>query len=845
MGNKLKVLVICDYKIEFQTTTNLVDFTVMFLPSRRKLEQILFNHTFDCVLPLISSNKSFDYDLLYILEIYKCNVFGNSWINNLIIRDKNISLKTSTFKKNFEIWTRYNYKQKLKKISPNEYPILIEYTNCNIEEKHLIIDSRKLSQFADEILKNEHCIEEVFVWKKYIFDSFVHLSIWGNTPYTFETFSCGDIDTDRMILIAYELFNSFSFENYAHFNFGIIDNECFLLDIKCSNCLTLEHIERVLKLYNFTFIQFLYLCILLCLTKKNSVRSDLRLIDLASALPINVNHLIPLDLKIEKGNYSYNDVCKELRKRLLHPDERNKYDFLKLTSLAIENLPPTSPNSYYLGELDYNYEQMLSGFETIPLHPQNEEDVLLESIKVLNGQTKWHSPLTMYNVCSPVMMNTVAASAVTNMFNPNGMIKGTSAGYLTMEKQIVRQLSNLVKINEKDSAGVFVAGGKVCLTYGIKCGLNRCHRACGFDTEPVVITSDANHFSIESICYQLGIPTDKCIRIPLLDNQTVDLSHFEKAVEDSFKMNIPIACVIVSGGNTMHASVENIKNVNDVIEDLVVKYKVNYKPYIYYDMVVCWPWLFFQTYNFETNPLSIEPNVLLKIKHITDLFRHSNLADGFGFDFHKCGFSPYTTSIFLTKFKKELYNINQKEETSEKDSCYYTFTNSRCTTDIISAWNVLQSVGVEGFQSYVANMLCVADAFSVKLSEAGFCVIGRDYTYGFGTIILAKSPMLDCNHEKLLDSPELIEINNKYMFGLSERFKMNNITNICVRYLPNYTLKEKSISVLSVFPISVNIDKFIAQKICQDIIEIKKDFDTKCLQNNKTDFGSAPTDVPR
>ena len=845
MKNKLNVLVICDSKFEFQTTSNLVDFTVLFSPSRRELEQRLFNHSFDCVIPLISSNKILNYDLLYILEIYKCNTFGNSWLNNLIIKDKTTFLKSSTSKNNFEIWTRYNYNQRLKKISSNDYPILIEYTNSNTDETCLVNTSQELFQLVDKVLATEHGIEEISVWKKYIFDSFIDISIWGNTPYTFETVSCSGIDTDRMILRAYELFNSFSLENYAQFNFGIQNNEFFLLDIKCSNCLTSKQIEQVLSLYNITFTEFLYLCILLCLTKKHFVHSDLRLIDLAATLPININHLIPLGIKIEKGDYSYNDVCKELRKRLLQPDERNKHDFLKMTSLAIENLPLTTPNSYYLGELDYNYEQMLSKFERIPLHPQDEETVLLESIKVLNGQTKWHSPLTLYNVCSPVMMNTVAASAVTNMFNPNGMIKGTSAGYLTMEKQIVKQLSNLVGINENDSAGVFVAGGKVCLTYGIKCGLNRCQRVCGFDTTPVVITSDANHFSIESICHQLGISTEKCIRVPLTDNQTLDLSYFEKTIEACFRKNIPIACIIISGGNTMHASVESIENANKIIEELVIKYKVKYKPYIYYDMVVCWPWLFFKSYDFDNNPLLIELDVLSKIKHTTDLFRHSNLADGFGFDFHKCGFSPYTTSTFLTKYKKELYNINQEEETSEKDSCYYTFTNSRCTTDIISAWNVLQSVGVEGFQSYVANMMCVANTFSKRLSEAGFWVIGGDYTYGFGTIVLAKSPILDCNYEKLFNSPEFIEINNKYMFGLSEHFKRNNIINLCVRYLPNYTLKDQSISVISVFPITINIDEAIAQKISRDIIEIKKDFDVKCLQDNKTDFGNAPTDVPR
>ena len=845
MEDNLNVLLICDSKFEIQEKSTIVDFTVLILPTRRELEQQLFNHKFDCVIPLISSDKVFDYDLLYILEIYKCNIFGNSWLNNLIINDKPTVLKQSHTKSKFEIWTRYNYAQKIENISADDYPLLIEYTNDNIEEASLVNDPKKLSQLVDNALATEYETEEIIVWKKYIFDSFIDISIWGNMPYTFEIVSNNSIDTDRMILQAYELFNSLALENYAMFKFGIQDNECILLDIKCSNCLTPKQIGEVLNLYNITFMEFLYFCVLLCLTKNHLNPCDSRLFDLVEILPNSLNHLIPLNLKIKKRKYSYSDVCKDLSNRLLQPDERNKHNFLKMISLAIKYLPSTTPNSYYLGELDYDYENMLSKFEEIPAHPQSEESVLLESIKILNGQTKWHSPLTLYNVCSPVMMNTVAASTVTNIFNPNGMIKGTSAGYLTMEKQIVRQLSNLVGINENDSAGVFVAGGKVCLTYGIKCGLNRCQRACGFDTSPVVITSYANHFSIESVCFQLGISAEKCIRIPLIDNQTFDLLHFKKTIEDCFRKNIPIACIVISGGNTMHASVENIKNANEIMEELIIKYSINYKPYIYYDMVVCWPWLFFKSYDFESNPLSIELDALSKIKHTTDLFRYSNLADGFGFDFHKCGFSPYTTSTFLTKFKKELYNINEKDEISEKDSCYYTFTNSRSTTDIISAWNVLQSVGVEGFQSYVANMMCVATTFSKRLSEYGFLVIGGEYTYGFGTIVLAKSPILACTFKELFNSTELIEINNKYVYGLSEYFKRNNIRNLCVRYLPNYIFNNKSISVISVFPITINIDATIAQKISKDIIDIKKDFEIKCLQDNKTDFGDAPTDVPR
>ena len=86
-------------------------------------------------------------------------------------------------------------------------------------------------------------------------------------------------------------------------------------------------------------------------------------------------------------------------------------------------------------------------------------------------------------------------------------------------------------------------------------------------------------------------------------SQEMDYGEFEKCISTCIENNIPIACVIVSGGNTMHSAVENINTVNSIITSYVKKYNLSDSPYIYYDMVVCWPWLFFKSYNFHINPL--------------------------------------------------------------------------------------------------------------------------------------------------------------------------------------------------------------------------------------------------
>lgn len=58
-------------------------------------------------------------------------------------------------------------------MSDNDYPILIEHTSNNYEEQHLINEPQKLSQLVNEIFNNEHSDNELFVCKRYIFDSFM------------------------------------------------------------------------------------------------------------------------------------------------------------------------------------------------------------------------------------------------------------------------------------------------------------------------------------------------------------------------------------------------------------------------------------------------------------------------------------------------------------------------------------------------------------------------------------------------------------------------------------------------------------------------------------------------
>jgi glutamate/tyrosine decarboxylase-like PLP-dependent enzyme len=72
--------------------------------------------------------------------------------------------------------------------------------------------------------------------------------------------------------------------------------------------------------------------------------------------------------------------------------------------------------------------------------------------------------------------------------------------------------------------------------------------------------------------------------------------------------------------------------------------------------------------------------------------------------------------MFITKNASELYQVSGVSvKEMFREPYHYTFNNSRGAADIISAWNVLQSVGTQGFQSYIANMVNVANVFADEL----------------------------------------------------------------------------------------------------------------------------------
>jgi glutamate/tyrosine decarboxylase-like PLP-dependent enzyme len=523
-----------------------------------------------------------------------------------------------------------------------------------------------------------------------------------------------------------------------------------------------------------------------------------------------------------------------------------------------------SAGDVYIGGKEHNYDFLLENNHSVPECGAKVGSVLLNALKALKGGLKWNNIAVMHNINPQPMIASVAISTICNLYNLNGIWDFVSAGAHSMEKGIIIQLSSVFGWNESD--GVFTFGGKGCLTYAVRIGLNRCckslsSRGLRFSCEesPVVVTSVANHYTINTVCSLLGIGIDNCIMTPVLDDDCTDIESFEEILEELLSAKKPIACIIISGGNTLHLAVDNVNAVCDVVDKLALKYRLSYKPYIYLDFVVGWPWMFFVDYDFKINKLSIPLKTIKKIRTISDKLCGINRVDGFGVDFHKTGFCPYVSSLFITKYGAELHSIHKdevkllsKNDYGNNFSQHHMIEHSRSIAPIFSAFVAMQLSGKNGFRSYIVNMLRVSDVIVSTLSNSGFEYL-NPFSCGFASVFCPIRASCDYSYDSLLNSTiEDIEIYNSYVFELFNYLlskEKNDIGDFILRFLPQYCKARngENVAVIVVYPMAMCSTENNIKPIAEKIVSVKKKFD-KLLSDGERYIkknNSMPNHVPK
>lgn len=510
----------------------------------------------------------------------------------------------------------------------------------------------------------------------------------------------------------------------------------------------------------------------------------------------------------------------------------------------------------YFGQPQFD-AKLLKNFENIPFHGRETNEVMGGLADALTGQLRWNANSVLHNINPPASIDAIAAACIANIYNPNPLWDFVSSGSQEMEKQVVRQMSRLIGWEEEEADGVFTFGGKGCLTYAVKLGINRAvpgNALCGLVSatrkEPVVISSDESHYSLDTVCSLLGIGTVNSIRIPTDEYGAIRTYEFASVYNKLVDEGHPIAAIIVNGGNTLNNSSDDLAKMLPII--VAREADLGYRPYIHYDMVITWAWLFFQQYDDKVNVLGIETDVLARIRKLSDLVATCRHADSVGIDFHKTGFTPYISSLFVTRtgaalhsiFKPSIQRLERKDY-GNNFLQHHTIEHSRTSGSIFSAWAALQSIGVEGFQYYIANLMTVAAAFRRELSKQGFECLNPFSMAFAGSFFPIYQGMLFDEVQTMTSTEEV----NNYVYRLFEFFYKGDheYSKYVLGFLPQCGKNHsgKPISGLRVFPMSASITPEKAVEISKELGKMKATFDGSYDFGNIEVIESQPTHVPK
>lgn len=477
--------------------------------------------------------------------------------------------------------------------------------------------------------------------------------------------------------------------------------------------------------------------------------------------------------------------------------------------------------------------------------PQNGNDVsnvLTEFSKFFQRSVLWENPGTMINITPPVNIPSIVTSFYTLLYNPN-FAQDESSGYLmTTELIVSKYLSEMVEWDVTKSRGIFTFGGKGTNLYATKIGIKKAIPNVieeGLNEKKVVVFSnEKGHPCHREICDWLGLGKNACLRLPVNKSGQVIVEELENQLRVCINKGNKIGCIILNGGTTNEIIIDPIKKVVNLRDKLVKEYNLDYIPHIHVDAVIGWVWLFFKYYDFEKNELNMNDNELAKIYSMKEKIIEIKYADSFGADFHKTGFCPYVSSIFMAKNFNDVTGLGNKNDRGienlkfgEYSPFEYTLELTRSSIGPVAAYTAFESFGIKGFQEiiykifsnceYIRNYLQNQSNFEViNMNTEGFATLFiitpfsetkryKDYVFGYSENL---SKLVKYNHNFYLFCLKMLEEKKvHFKITFSKSYKPFGAAN------PTGTLK--------IYPTSPIVTKEEIKKCLDEIIETKKLYD--------------------
>jgi len=422
----------------------------------------------------------------------------------------------------------------------------------------------------------------------------------------------------------------------------------------------------------------------------------------------------------------YHDVLDSLRKVFPQPVSDPVHDGYVVFSMlrALDQVDALKSQTPLLGkpaEPDYDRARA----QRVPSDAKTLEAVIPELVAYLQGMFIWGHPRSQINVVPNPSLASVIGVLLPLIYNPNLCSDESGRLFSEAEVGVTAMAASLVGYDPQRAGGVFTFGGTGTLLYGMKVGLEKALPGSGQNglRQPaVVLASSQSHYSCRTAAAWLGIGQDNVISVPTHLDNSIDLEALEQAARRAIDSGQKIAAIVATMGSTDAFGIDDLEAIKRLRTRLATEYKLDYRPHIHADAVIGWAWSVFNDYPFPANPLGFRGRTVRALAAAQRRIGRLQLADSLGIDFHKTGYTPYVSSLFLLRDNSEFDLIARRRATmpylyqsGEHHPGMFTLETTRSAAGPMAAVASLLLLGKEGLRTLLGHAVEMAEVLRERI----------------------------------------------------------------------------------------------------------------------------------
>jgi glutamate/tyrosine decarboxylase-like PLP-dependent enzyme len=350
------------------------------------------------------------------------------------------------------------------------------------------------------------------------------------------------------------------------------------------------------------------------------------------------------------------------------------------------------------------------------------EEVIPELVRCLDGMLIFGHPRSQVNVVAHPSIASIIGVVLPSIYNPNLCTDECGRGFSEAEVRVASMVAKLVGYDPAQAGGLFTFGGTGTLLYGVKVGLEK---ACpgvletglaGHAARPVLLCSQQSHYACLSVAAWLGMGQQNVIKVRTHADNSIDVAALEEAARAAIAGGQRIAAIVATMGTTDAFGIDDLAAIVELRDRLVSELAMDYTPHVHADSVIGWAWSVFDDYDFAANPLGFRGRTVRALAAAHNRIVHLPKADSIGVDFHKTGFAPYISSLFVLKDRNDFRLVSRQREsmpylyhTGQYHPGMFSLETSRGAGGVMAALANLLLLGKEGFQALIGHAVEMAE----------------------------------------------------------------------------------------------------------------------------------------